>query len=191
MRKVFSFGKIRFEGQRKRVNSVEVTLELRKWGGDATFRIDLKTGERVTTGRTPEYTELSICGDIWNARHTDIICCGQCLDTIAEYRDQLSNKETFDELYDLWKHYHLNGLHAGTTEQEAVVDEWKKAGNAYDYVAVCEMLKERGLYEMDYTGLSIGRRYENEPYRYGQAWLVRELPEEIIEQVKKLCAKCV
>lgn len=190
MKKVFNLGKIKFDGQRKRVNSVEVTLELRERGGDATFRIDSKTGERVITGKTPEYTELSICGDIWNARHTDIICGGQCLDTIAEYRDQLSSKEIFDELYDLWRHYHLNGLHAGTLEQEAAVNEWKKAGNTYDYDTVCGMLKERGLYEVDYTGVSVGRRYENEPYRYGQAWLVRELPEKVIERVVELCKKC-
>lgn len=185
MKKTFTFGKIAYNSNR-RTNLVEVEMELRNRGGEDTFTIDRKTGKKTFTGKTPIYTELSICGSIWNCKHTDILCGGQCLDTIAEYRDQLTEPELFDELLQLWEKYHLNGMHAGTPEQEKAIEEWKAEGNRYDYNAVCEMLKKRGLYEVNYTGLSIGRRYENEPYKYGHAWLVQSLPGDVLLRVDHL-----
>lgn len=185
MKKTFTFGKIAYNSNR-RTNLVEIDVELRNRGGEDTFTIDRKTGEKTFTGKTPIYTELSICGSIWNCKHTDILCGGQCLDTIAEYRDQLTEPELFDELLQLWEKYHLNGMHAGTPEQEQAIEEWKAEGNRYDYTAACEMLKKRGLYEVNYTGLSIGRRYENEPYKYGHAWLVQSLPGDVILRVDHL-----
>lgn len=185
MKKTFNFGKIAYSGKAKR-NLVTVDVELRKRGGETTFTIDRKTGEKTITGKTPAYLELSICGCIWNSRQTNIECGGQCLDTIAEYRDQLEDPEVFDELYSLWKNYHLNGMHAGTPEQEAAVEAWKSAGNKYEYRAACEMLKACGLYEVNYTGLSVGRRYENEPYKYGHGWLVRELPGPVLLRVEHI-----
>ena len=185
MKKTFNFGKIAYTGQNKS-NAVDVTVELRRQGGEETFTIDRKTGEKTVTWKTPVYYELSICGNVWNCRHTDIVTGGQCLDTIAEYKRQLNNPALFDELYTLWNNYHLNGMHAGTPEQEAAVNEWKAAGNRYDYTSACEMLKERGLYEVNYTGLSVGRRYENEPYKYGHAWLIQELPADVVSRVGAL-----
>lgn len=186
MKKVFEFGKIKYTNKSNRVNLVTVEVELRQRGGETTFTIDRKTGEKTITGKTPEYVELSICGSVWNARHSDIVCGGQCLDTINRYKQQLNNPELFTVLYDLWKHYHLNGMHAGTPEQEQAIKEWEKAGNRFDYTAACEMLKSRGLYEVNYTGLSVGRRYNNEPYKYGHAWLIQELPIDVLEKVKSL-----
>ena len=185
MKKTFTFGEIAYNSNR-RTNLVEIEVELRNRGGEDTFTIDRKTGAKTFTGKTPIYTELSICGSVWNCGHTDILCGGQCLDTIAEYRDQLTDPELFDELLQLWEKYHLNGMHAGTPEQEQAIEEWKTEGNRYDYDAVCEMLKMRGLYEVNYTGLSIGRRYENEPYKYGHAWLVQSLPGDVLLRVEHL-----
>lgn len=186
MKKTFNFGKINYTNKSRRANLVEVEVELRRRGGETTFTIDRKTGEKTITGKTPEYVELSICGTIWNARHTDCVCAGQCLDEIAKYRRQLSDPELFDTIYNLWEKYHLNGMHAGTPEQERAIEEWKAEGNRYEYSAVCEMLKRRGLYEVNYTGLSIGRRYNNEPYKYGHAWLIQELPGDVLLKVEHL-----
>ena len=186
MKKTFNFGKIKYISNR-RVNAVEITVELRNRGGEATFTVDRKTGIKTYTGNvTPEYVELSICGTIWNATHTDCVCGGQCLDTIAMYRNQLSDPELFDTIYDYWKRYHLNGTHAGTPEQEAAVAEWKAEGNRYTYPAACEMLKARGLYEVNYTGLSVGRRYENEPYKYGHGWLIQQLPGDVLVRIEHM-----
>ena len=186
MKKTFNFGKIKYTSQKKAVNLVTVDVELRRRGGEITFTIDRKTGEKTITGKTPEYVELSICGSIWNSRHSDIVCGGQCLDTIAKYKEQLEDKEVFETLYNLWKKYHLNGMHAGTPEQEDVIEEWKAEGNHYEYTAVCEMLKRRGLYEVNYTGLSVGRRYNNEPYKYGHDWLIQELPGDVLLKIEPL-----
>lgn len=175
------FGKIPFNSERK-VNLVELDVELRECGGLPTYTRDHQpTGEK-----TPEYTELSISGRIWNAPHKDVTCCGQCLDTINEYFEYLDKPLLFKEIYDLWQNYHLNGMHAGTREQEAAVEEWEAQGNKYDYTKACEMLKEKGLYEVNYTGKSVGSMYTNEPYKYGHAWLVWDLPAEVIDRVEEI-----
>ena len=185
MKKVFKFGKIAYNGRKE--NAVEISVELRNRGGEEIFTIDPKTKERIYTGKeTPRYIELSICGNIWNRIHTDILCGGQCLDTIAEYKNQLKEKELFEKLYKYWKLYHLNGMHAGTPEQEKAIEEWKAQGNKYEYTKACEMLKEVGLYEVNYTGLSVGKRYENEPYKYGHGWLVQELPGNVLIEIEHM-----
>ena len=186
MKKTFEFGKIAYTNSNRKANAVTITMELRKRGGEETFTIDRATGERTITGRTPAYVELSICGDIWNTRRTDCVCGGQCLDTIAEYRDQLNDPDLFDQLFDLWRKYHLNGMHAGTPEQEQAIETWMAQGNKYDYAAACELLKDLDLYEVNYTGISVGKRYNNEPYKYGHGWIVNELPGSVLLRVEHM-----
>lgn len=187
MKKTFNFGKIAYRNPDRRANAVTIDVELRQCGGEETFTINPKTKERVYTGKkTPEYLELSICGSIWNTRKTDTLCGGQCLNTIKKYRHQLNNPELFNIIYTLWKEYHLNGANAGTPEQEKAVSEWLRKGNEYDYTAACEMLKEKGLYEVNFTGKTVGREYNNEPYKYGHGWVIEELPKEIIGVVINL-----
>lgn len=181
----FYLGKIAYANPNRRANAVEVDLELRNRGGRPVFSTNPETNEKICTSITPRYLELSICATVWNQTKTQPFCCGQCLDRIAEYRTQLENPELFDTLFELWKKYHLNGLHAGTPEQEALVDEWTKT-HPYEYSAACKMLKEKGAYIVNYTGLSHAKRYDNEPYEYGHGWLVRELPPEVVAQVKSL-----
>lgn len=53
MKKTFDFGKIAFEGYRNRVARVNIDVELKLRGGDTTFTIDRKTGEKTITGKTP------------------------------------------------------------------------------------------------------------------------------------------
>lgn len=183
MRKTIEFGKIDYNGSGRKNCLVTLDIEIRQRGGEKTFTIDPVTKERIFTGNaTPAYNELSICGNIWNPRKTDIYCGGQCLDTIAEY----IHTPLFKELYKYWKLYHLNGAHAGTPEQEKAIEEWKQAGNKYDYKTVCEYLKSINLYEVNYTGLSVGRRYENEPYRYGCGWLIQELPSDVYNRIMEI-----
>ena len=187
MKKTFDFGKIAYGDPYYRANAVTIEAELKKRGGESTFTIDPKTKERVYTGnKTPEYFELSILGYIWNTKKTDIVWGGQCLDTIKEYRHQLNNPKLFDIIYTLWKNWHLNGAKAGTPEQEEAVKEWLSNGNKYDYKAACEMLKEKGLYEVYFTGKTVGREYHNELYQYGHGWVIEELPEEVINMIKIL-----
>ena len=182
MKKKIEFGKVAYLGS-KRDNPVDVTIELRERGGEEVFTIDPITKERKYTGEiTPKYWEFTASGHIWNRLHTDCYTAGQCLDTIAKY----VHSARFKEIYELWKRYHLNGAHAGTPEQEAKITEWIAAGNRYDYTAVCEMLKECGLYEVNYTGKSVGRMYNNEPYKYGHGRIIEDIPEEVRARIVEL-----
>ena len=144
-RKVIELGKIDFNNSGRKINAVDVEIELRD------------------TNKGPE---LSICGNIWNSRHTDIVRGGQCLDKIAEY----IHSAEFKEIHRLWKNYHLNGMHPGTVRQEAYLKEHK------DYTCDCEILKEAGLYEDE----------QENGYKYGHSWLYREIPEEDLRKINEI-----
>lgn len=189
-RKTFNLGKIAFRG-RSAINPVTIELELRNCGGEPTFTVE--NGEKTYTGEcTPAYFELSICGYVWNSRNTDIICAGQCLEEINKHlgkKMSARNIKIFKKLLALWRQYHLNGMHAGTPVQEAFLAGLKAMGWKYTYVDACEKLKAAKLYEVSYTGISVGHRMENEPYKYGHGWIVQELPESVVQEVIKLCSE--
>lgn len=147
--KTFSFKKIAYYSKRK-INLPEVEVELKKEDG--------------------KYC-LSICGEIWNGNHTDIVCGGQCLDTMNEY-ESLHNDPLFQKLYKLWKLHHLNDLHAGSISQEDALIA--KFGKIPDYESACNYLKSIDLYE------------DENKYRYGSSWLYREIPEEDLKTIKEL-----
>lgn len=151
MEKTFEFGKIDYTGNGRKDNLV--VIEMRFENGN-----------------------FAASGEIWNSAHTDWITGGQCLDDIAEY----IKTPLFEKIYRLWKLYHLNDMHAGTTRQENAIKDWEKQGNKYEYNAVCKMLKEKGLlYDTKY-------RIQGTPYRYGSMWLKREIPakdKKIITQL--------
>ena len=172
MRKKFDvFGKIDFYGTGAKINAVTLEVELR----------EDKHGRPV----------FSVCGDVWNSKHTDIVCGGQCLDEIAKYKLP-HNQDLFDFLYEMWKKYHLNDMHAGTVEQEEAIEKWKAQGNKYDYTKVCEYLKEIGLYEVEYHGLDYNKHDEDGnyiPYRYGSAWLYREIDADDLERIKSILSE--
>ena len=135
--KTFKFDKIAFYGTR-RINTPEVTMELRD------------------TAKGPE---LSICGDVWNSKHTDIVMGGQCLDEMKKFKELRFNS-LFNKLYKWWELYHLNGMHAGTIKQENAIKEWhaKDKYKAFTYDEDCKYLDSIGLLDDD-------------GYRYGSSWL--------------------
>ncbi len=148
-RKTVSFGKIDFYGTGRKINAADAEIELR----------DTENGP-----------ELAICGNVWNARHTDIVSGGQNLDEMAKH----IKSAKFREIHRLWKLYHLNSMHAGTEAQDRIVSEHFK-DSRYDYGEACEALKEAGL-------------YEDHGYRYGTAWLYREIPDEDLRKIEELIA---
>lgn len=178
-KKTFNFGKIDYMDRGRKDCAVDVTVELRKCGGESVLDRDGKpTGEHCN-----EYIEFSASGRIWNRLHTDIYSGGQNLDEIAKY----IKNPVFREIYDFWKKYHLNGMHAGTPEQEATVAEWEAAGNRYNYDTVCEMLKARGLYEVPLTENLVGtRKSDGLPYKYGHGWVIAEIPETDLAKIESL-----
>ena len=180
LRKKINLGKIAYWGNR-RINAVDVEIVLRERGGEQIIKHDC--GFDTLVGYTPTYTELSICGNIWNASHTDIVCGGQCIDEIAKY----IKTPQMQKILTIWKRWHLNGMKAGTPEQEDLVKKYRAEHDGrYDYDGVCEYLKSLGKYEVEFTGKTVGRMYDHEPYKYGHAWVIEDLPEWVIKAVKEM-----
>ena len=160
MKKVFKFGKIDYNGSGRKNCTVEVEIRLE---------------EEHNSFYDKDYLEFTACGDIWNPRHTDSYSCGQNLDTIKEH---IPDNLLFDVIYRMWKKYHLNGLHAGTKEQEQAVNEYfKRENKRYDYTEACDYLKSINLYEVTEADKS---------YKYGHGWLCQDIPEEDLEIIKGL-----
>lgn len=175
-RATVDFGKIAFNHSGRKTNAADVEIELIEYGGDPTYDCDGK----ATGRKTPQYTELHIRGEVWNTKHTDIVMGGQCLESMKPY----IHSALFNEIYELWSKYHLNGMHAGTPEQEAAIKaREERIGRHLTYDESCELLKEAHLYEVEYTGPSVGRMYDHEPYVYGHAWLIQDLPDDVVKRV--------
>jgi hypothetical protein len=88
-------------------------------------------------------------------------------------------------------------MNAGTPEQTEAIKKWEAEGNRYDYKAVCEYLKEIGLYEVPLDKDAYPDVYEREAekqetdkpvYRYGHAWLYRAIPEKDLNRIKEIIA---
>ena len=157
MSKTFTFPKVAYTSTR-RVNSPEVEM-----------RLDYKDGDI-------NKPVLSICGDLWNATHTDIVMGGQCLDEMSKLGDLRFNT-LFKKLRRLWKLYHLNDMHAGTVKQENALDDAKKSGvKICSYDDSCKYLESIGLLEDD-------------GYKYGSAWLYRVIPEDDLKEIVSLLAE--
>ena len=150
--KTFNLGKIDYYGRGRKINPVTVEVTLKEKDGKPCF---------------------SASATVYNQTKTDILACGQCLDSIAK---RTKNKQ-FTELYRLWKLYHLNDMHAGTIEQEKAIEDWESKGNHYDYTSACDYLKSVGLYEVEHNG---------KPYKYGHAWLYWDIPEYDLKVIQAL-----
>lgn len=59
--------------------------------------------------------EFSASGEVWNRLKTDVVTAGQCVEELAAKfpRDALAQR-----ICAVWVKYHLNGMNAGTPEQE-------------------------------------------------------------------------
>ena len=155
MKKIIHFGKRDFNNIGRKINAIDLEVELRPIH---------KAGK--------EDWELSICGNVWNIRHTDIICGGQCLDTILTCVPVLKHNKLYMELYRYWKLYHLNGMHAGTYKQMHIVSLLRMVG-IRDYDKHCEFLKKHNL-------------FKHEGRKYGHAWYFDPIPSQDLERIKEI-----
>ncbi len=152
-RKVFDFGKVDGYNNGRKDYEVELEMSLTE---DGCF---------------------SVCADLWNASHTDILMGGQCIDDLYNDFTELRQNPLYCEIMELWQKYHLNDMKAGTPEQEQAIKEWKEQGHKYDYTEACEYLKSIGLYEVPLNGST---------YKYGHSWLKEEIPEKDLLRIKEL-----
>ena len=191
IKRTINFGKIAYNGNRK-INSVDLDITLRNADTDK--------------------PEFSVCGTVWNGRHTDCVTGGQCIDSIDKF---FKHDRLYKLIENLWKKYHLNGMNAGTVEQtdclekfkdekgsienelrsaawekakseigykDSYFDEWQRwHSTAWDnYTVDCELLRRHGLYEVEVDG---------KPYKYGNGWLYRAIPENDLNKIRVILDK--
>ena len=97
---------------------------------------------------------------------------GQCLDYIHDNAEKYiipdEMKELYNRIYQIWKEYHLNDLQYGTKKQtEHLTDELRRVNH---YTEACEYLESIDL-------------LEDRGHEYGNGWLCKEIPEEIVAEI--------
>lgn len=100
----------------------------------------------------------------------------QCFDRlVVQYHNRISKDDLydFDNLYRIWKTYHLNDMMPGTAKQMRAI---KMLHTLTTYEDICKFLNSENL-------------YEDCGYKYGHSWLFRPIPPEDIEFLKNLCKK--
>ena len=124
-------GKVDAEMIGEKRNQVTIEIELR-----GTLRAG--TRELTSYGKQPDDLTLSICGNIWNKRHSDIISGGQNYDEILEV---LPDHPLAHEIVGVWKRWHLNDMKAGCEHQR----DWptSKELTIYEYARSSEGTNER------------------------------------------------
>lgn len=124
------FGKVDAEMRGEKRNQVTVKIELR--GTLPAGQFELNSYRKL-----PEDLELSITGDVWNSRHSDIIMGGQCYDELLE----LVPDPLMHEIVGVWKRWHLNGMNAGCEHQR----DWPTSKEIviYEYSRTTEGTNER------------------------------------------------
>lgn len=128
---------------------------------EVTIELNLKEREKGIV--------FSCCGNVWNRIHTDIIAGGQCLDSLVPF---FKHNKLFMEIHKFWKQYHLNDMHAGTEKQEKLLEQYD---TRISYNEKCKILENNNLL------------YDN-GYKYGSAWLFREIPEKDLNRIKEIIA---
>jgi hypothetical protein len=61
--------------------------------------------------------EFSMCAEIWQPNHSDVIRCGQCVDDVVKYFPK--NKKA-QRMAEIWERYHLNDMNAACEHQRAL-----------------------------------------------------------------------
>ena len=98
--KVFSFGKIAYNGKRK-INEVTLEVELRDWNG---------------------YPEFTACAMVWNNIHSDIVSGGQMIDKLYNRFATLRDSVLYKTIMQLWKKYHLHNISDIPAEDKELID---------------------------------------------------------------------
>ena len=160
-KKEISLGKIDYNGRGRKNHEVSLKIELRN---------KEEARDWDTLQEVQNVPELSISGNVWNTRKTDIVSGGQNDDTIREY---FGSNPKVRRLIEIWNDYHLNDMKTGTIRQTEAVEKAGIKGREYDYNKAVEHLKEIGLYEDD-------------GYKYGHGWLYQPIPETVIAEVKEI-----
>lgn len=189
LKRKINFGKIDYYGNGRKINSVDLEVKLYKADTDK--------------------PTFSVCGTVWNSRHTDCVAGGQCIDSIQKF---FKNDRLYNLIADLWGKYHLNDMNAGTVEQSQCLKDhaserdnvanelrnsaWKKAKIEFGYTENMydnwknSHTSKWDSYTVDCEILKRNGLYEVEvdgkPYRYGHGWLYRSIPENDLKKIRAI-----
>lgn len=86
--RITKLNKIDYYGTGRKINAVELELNIRDWNGADQF---------------------AACASVWNLPHTDCVICGQCLEDLARFPAVRFNS-LYKEVRRLWSLYHLKYL---------------------------------------------------------------------------------
>ncbi len=127
---------------------------------------------------------FSMCAEIWNPRETDIYCGGQCVDEVARY---FPHNKRAQRMVAIWKEWHLNDMVAGSPAQQAhlkSLGKWKHGRDGF------ESYFSWALAELAKAGLQPdpGYMHNGKPYSYGNAWLKRDIPADVLSEIQSWSA---
>jgi hypothetical protein len=157
-KKVFTFGKIDYDGSGRK--NCEVTVE-------------------VYLKETDKGYVFSASGSIWNPRKTDIYSGGQNLNDIAKY----IKAPLFKKIYTYWKKYHLNDMRPDCIHQRqenwsnVLLDETKP--KTQDNMATWTLKKDNPKGLLSEPCKICG-------YKYGTTWLFEPIPTDDLNGIKAL-----
>ena len=100
MRRVFSFGKVAYNGKRK-INEVTLEIELRDWNG------------------CPEFTALAM---VWNGIHSNIVAGGQLIGKLYNRFATLRGSVLYKTIMQLWEKYHLHNISDIPAEDKELIN---------------------------------------------------------------------
>jgi hypothetical protein len=149
-------------------NRVWVKIEIREVN---------QPSETVEHAKVESYRELSISGAVAQKGCRNADSWGQVRGDAAGAMAAPAKGLTEDDIAHLvtvWKRYHLNGMQAGCAHQ-TIVWETGPYGERRPSLALTPICPVQDADEN-----------VKKPYRYGSAWLVKELPTEVEEWVRAL-----
>lgn len=114
MKRTINYGKHDATGSGRRANEVTLTVS-----------VEPSQYQSKERGSYTEGEHFSVCGDIWNARHTDIIQGGQCVDTIVKH---YAKDETSRNILRLWNVFHLQQMDAMPERFRAAITDFVNGG---------------------------------------------------------------
>lgn len=85
-----------------------------------------------------------------------------------KYLDNWSETEML-KLLRSWKHWHLNNMKAGTPDQEEEITRFRIENNITGWA-----------YEEEVAFLKRINLYEDNGHKYGTAWLMEEVPQDVL-----------
>jgi hypothetical protein len=114
---------------------------------------------------------FSASGSVWKTNRSDVFWCGQIIDDLVKL---FPTHQLLQRIHATWSEWHLNDLTAGSPRQML----WLAVNpQPSDYVTRVKALSDAGLNpDTEYM-------HNGQMYVYGSAWLTRELPEDVVNEI--------